>query len=129
MTRSIAAICCALLLLATGAQSAAARPETTAPGVVYTIKVVITDSSILFAKDKFSRNGVPAYPRGGVIHYEILNNGKRPYALKVWDEVTSPIPPRGHGSMLVNWNFRGLFGYATLYHGKPAGPRGRIVIF
>jgi hypothetical protein len=31
--------------------------------------------------------------------------------------------------VLVNWNYRGMFNYETLYHGKPSGPHGFVTIF
>jgi len=129
MPRVLAVALATTGLLLTVAPLAGARSQTTTPGVVYTIKVTLTDSSITIQKDRFSQHGVPYYPRGGVIHYAIVNRGKRPYRFKVWDEVTAPIKPGGHGSVLVNWNYRGVFDYSTLYQGKPVGPKGRIVIF
>jgi hypothetical protein len=111
------------------APAAFARPATTTPGVVYTIKVVLTDTSISIGHDRFSLNGMPRYPRAAVIHYAIVNKGTRPYVFQIWDVHTSVIRPGKHTSILVNWNYRGLFKYATLYHDKPAGPKGQVIIF
>jgi hypothetical protein len=118
---------CALSLA--GAHAAFARPETTTPGVVYTIGVVLSDASITVGRDRFTRDGEPTYPRGAVIHYEISNGGTRPYGFRIWDRVLAPIRPGGHRSLLINWNYRGSFGFWTLFRNRPAGPKGEVIVF
>ncbi|MDX6551785.1 MAG: hypothetical protein QOH74_273, partial [Gaiellales bacterium] len=88
------------------------------------------DKTVAIPKDKFSK-GLPyaRYPRGAAIRYKIINSGTRPYSLRIWDVTTPPIRPGHFDSVLVNWNYRGTFRYASLYHGKPLGPHGRIKIF
>jgi hypothetical protein len=126
LARALAAVCALALI---GGQAAAARPATTTPGVVYTIRVVLTDKAIKIAHDRFTRDGRPTYPRGAVIHYEVSNQGKRPYAFRIWDQTVAPIAPGKHASILINWNYRGQFSYLTLFHDKPAGPHGNVIIF
>jgi hypothetical protein len=128
MKRPLVVSVLAALMLA-AVPSALARTETTTPGVVYTIKVILTNTSISIAKDRFTRDGVTYYPRGAVIHFAIVNQGTRSYALKMWDETTVPIKPKGQGSMLINWNYRGVFFYSTQFQGRAAGPKGHIVIY
>jgi hypothetical protein len=123
------ALAAASALALVGGHEASARVATTTPGVVYTVKVVLTDASISVGRDKFTRNGHPTYPRGAIIRYEISNAGKRPYAFRIWDRLVAPIPPRRHASLLINWNYRGSFAYWMLYRNRPAGPRGRVIIF
>ena len=124
MTLAIAVACAALSV-----QVALAQPTTTTPGTVYTLKVVITNTSISIAKDSFTRNGASRYPRGAIIHYAITNKGNRTYSFRIWDETTNPIRPGGHDSVLVNWNYRGSFVYETLFNRKPVGVKGTVSIF
>jgi hypothetical protein len=129
MTGRLAPALAAIAALAiVGVHPASALMNTTTPGVVYTIRIVLTDASISVGRDKFTRNGHPVYPRGAVIHYQISNNGKRPYAFRIWDRIVPPIRPGRHTSILINWNYRGTFSYFTLYHHKPAGPHGSVII-
>jgi hypothetical protein len=103
---------------------------TTVPGVVYPVKTLVTDTHISISKDKFTRHGVTRWPRGAQIRFEITNKGSKRYVLQIWSERTLPMRPHGgHDSMLVNWNYRGKYLYRTLVNGKPAGPKGWILIF
>jgi hypothetical protein len=117
------------LIPAGAAPAAEARPRTTTPGVLYIIKVVLTDKTISIPRDKYTRNGHSRYPRGATIRYSLLNLGSRPYSFEIWGAHTDPIRPRGRDSILVYWNFRGKFGYRLLFKGRPAGPRGFVEIF
>jgi hypothetical protein len=102
---------------------------TTVPGQVYPSKVLITDTKISIQKDIFTRNGVSRLPRGAVIRYEITNKGTKPYVLRIWHTTSRVMRPGGHDSFLINWNYRGRYLYLTLLRGRPAGPKGWIVIF
>ncbi len=110
---------------------AGARPETTTPGQLYVVKVTVTDTSIKVPKDRFTRNGVTRYPRGATLRYVITNLGTRRYVFDIWGAKTAPIKPHGgKDSLLVAWNRRGTFLYQTLLvGGRPAGPKGVVVIF
>ena len=109
-------------VLAVGlAGSAGARLETTRPGVLYVVKVIVKDTSISVAHAR--------YLRGAVIRYAVYNRGTRPYAFEIWGNATTPVAPGKKDTILVNWNTRGKFLYRTLYKHKPAGPKGYIVIF
>jgi hypothetical protein len=120
----------ALLALFGAAVTSDARATTT-PGVVYVVKVTLTDKSIVIPKDKFSLHSpYPRYPRGAEIRYSITNKGTRPYSLKMWGSTTTVMKAHGgHDSILLNWWERGQFPYTTLYRGKPAGPHGFVTIF
>ncbi len=110
---------------------AGARPETTTPGQLYIVKVTVTDTAIRVPKDQFTRNGITRYPRGAEIRYAVTNLGSRPYIFEIWGARTAPIKAHGgKDSVLVAWNRRGTFLYRTLLaSGKPAGPKGIVVIF
>jgi hypothetical protein len=119
----------AVSLTAAALPSATAAPRTTTPGVVYIVPVVITDKSIAIKRDKFTLNGQTRFPRGALIRFSVLNKGTRPYAFRIWGDDTAVIKPGKHGTILVNWNYRGRFAYSIVLGGKPAGPKGTIVIF
>jgi hypothetical protein len=132
MSKNSFALSCAtvLSLSAILVPTGAARRQTTEPGVVYIVKVVLTDKKISIARDKFTtKTGVTRYPRGAIIRYAITNKGKRPYAWRVWGADTPVMKPGGHESILVNWHYRGTYSYELLFRGKPVGPRGQIIIF
>ncbi len=123
----------ALLVISVAALALAgtvsARQQTTTPGVVYVIKIKVTDRSIVIPRDRFSIGNVTRYPRGAVLQYRITNLGSKPYVFQIWGTTTNPIPPGKHDSFLINWNYRGRFRYGTLLRGKPTGHGGAIVIF
>lgn len=135
MSRQIVRMCLAgaalsLVIAGWSAQLATAAEATTVPGVVYVIKLTVTDKTVTLPPDKFSKGLKYArYPRGAVIRYKVMNKGTRAYSVKIWDVVTPPIRPGHFDTVLVNWNYRGSYSYASLYHGKPVGPHGRIKIF
>ena len=103
------------------AGSAGARLETTRPGVLYVVNVIVKDKSVNVTHAR--------YLRGAVIRYAVFNRGTKPYAFEVWGNATAPIAPGRKDTILVNWNTRGRFLYRTLYKKRPAGPKGYIVIF
>jgi hypothetical protein len=119
----------AVSLTAAVVPTAQARPQTTTPGIVYVVKVVLTDTKILIPREKFDRNGVHRLPRGAQIRYSVVNKGTRPYAWRVWGAATPVIKPGRRGLIFVNWQFRGTYRFELLYRGRPAGPKGYIVIF
>jgi hypothetical protein len=129
--RRLLAVSCAsaVWLAATIVPTGQARPQTTTPGIVYIVKVVVTDTKITIARDRFTRNGVSRLPRGAQIRYSLTNKGTRPYAWRVWGASTPVMKPGGHESIFVNWQYRGTYRHELLFRGKPAGPKGRIVIF
>ena len=100
---------------------ASAEPQTTLPGVVYTIPAVLTDKRIELTHTQV--------PRGVMVRYSILNRGTRAYTFQIWKAKAGPIPPNGRARLRVNWDYRGRFVFRTLYRGKPAGPRGSVTVF
>jgi hypothetical protein len=135
MSRQIARACVTWVMLSAVLaggfpQPATAAVTTTVPGVVYVVRLTVTDTTVAIQKDKFSKGLKYArYPRGAVIRFKVLNKGTRPYSVKIWDAVTPAIRPGHFDTVLVNWNYRGSYRYASLYHGSPAGPHGRIKVF
>jgi hypothetical protein len=134
--RRTAGICAALLgvaaVISTSLSDAAvAADQTTTPGVVYVLKVKLTDSSIVIQTDRFcTRSECPRYPRGALIRYAITNRGTKPYVFQIWASRSTVLRPSGgHDTVLINWSFRGRFLYEKLYRGKRAGPRGYVTIF
>ena len=117
-------------LAASVVQSAVAASKTTTPGQVYIVKTTLTNTAIIIPKDKFSKGfKYPRYPRGAEIQYKVTNKGTRSYTFKVWDGKTGVIKPGRTDTVLVDWNYRGVYPYETLYRGKPAGPHGTVTIF
>jgi len=55
-----------------------ARPLTTTPGVIYTLKTPVDDTGIHMVKDKFTKNGITRYPRGAQLQYVFINKGTKP---------------------------------------------------
>jgi len=135
MSRQIARACVTWAMLAATLagglpQPATAATKTTVPGVVYVVKLTVTDTTVSIQRDKFSKGLKYArYPRGAVIRYKVLNKGTRAYSVRIWDVVTPAIRPGHFAPVLVTWNYRGSYRYASLYHGSPVGPHGRIKIF
>ena len=128
MSRSLAAVA-ALLLTAALAAHASAAPQTTAPGQIYIIKVTLSNSAIVIARDRYSVGKNPQYPRGGTVQYAVRNKGTRTYVFKVAGHMTQPIPA-GHSTFIqIHWNYRGQYLYELLYKGKPAGPKGYVTVF
>jgi len=128
VSRSLAAVA-ALLLTAALAAHASAAPQTTAPGQIYIIKVTLSNSAIVIARDRYSVGKNPQYPRGGTVQYAVRNKGTRTYVFKVAGHMTQPIPA-GHSTFIqIHWNYRGQYLYELLYKGKPAGPKGYVTVF
>ncbi len=115
-------------VLVGGVGGSVARATTT-PGVVYVLKTVVDNKGVHIPKDQFTRNGITRYPRGGLIRYEFVNKGTKPYAVHMWAETTIVMKPGGHAMMLVNWQYRGTYHYWRVYRGKELKPAGTIVIF
>jgi hypothetical protein len=58
-----------------------------------------------------------------------VNRGTRTYAVHIWFFKTDPIKRGGHGSQLIDWNYRGEYRYARLEGSKQVSPVGTIVVF
>jgi|SRR5579862_3741741 len=114
------ALAAASAALAIPARFASAQPDTTAPGIVYATRLVLTDKTIDLSETRL--------PRGAMIRYTVINRGSRPYALQIGMARTLPIPPHGRVLLRVNWLYRGRFVYRTLYRGQPAGPHGLVSV-
>jgi hypothetical protein len=130
VVRALPLLAAAAVLLGVLTEPVSAALKTTAPGTVYIIKVTLTNTAIVIPKDKFSVGlKYPRYPRGALIQYRFTNRGTRPYSVKMWVAKTGVISPGHSDSVLVDWNYRGMFKYETLYRGKPSGPHGFVSIF
>jgi hypothetical protein len=102
---------------------AGASHATTTPGVLSVAKLVIKDDKVVFVRDEFmTRTGIPRYPRGADVRYDVRNRGTRPYSLNILGSVTGTIAPRGQRSILVYWGRRGRFTFRV----RPDGPVFRI---
>src|ERR1700720_2552431 len=102
----------------TAAPFASAGRNTTAPTLVYTVPVLLTDKKIELTDTRLRR--------GALIRYQVVNHGSRKYAFQIRNARTQPIPPHGRAHIRVNWDYRGHFVYRTIYRGKPAGPQGSV---
>jgi hypothetical protein len=128
--RTLAVLAAAIgAVSALSARGAAGAPATTKPGVLYIAKTIVTDTAIKIPKDQFRRGTQVRYPRGALIRYDVTNRGTRAYALEIWGSKTTVMRPARRASLLINWNYRGTYVYQLLYKGKPAGPRGTVIIF
>jgi hypothetical protein len=111
------------------AASAPARPATTEPGVIYVVPTHLTDAKVVIQKDKLFRNGMPRYPRGAIIRYEITNSTKKTLVFQMWSSRTQALKPGKKDSFLINWNYRGKYRFRMLLHGKTYGPTGTVTVF
>ena len=93
---------------------------TTQPGVLSIARLVITNDKVVFRGDKFmTRKGIPHYPRGSDVRYDVRNLGTRPFSLNILGSATGMIAPGRQRSILVYWSRRGKF----VFHARPNGPR------
>jgi hypothetical protein len=114
------ALAAAIATLTAVAVASAGR-DTTAPTLVYTVPVLLTDKKIELTETRL--------PRGAMIRYTVVNHGSRRYVFQIWKARTRPIPPHGRARLFVYWDHRGPFAYRTIYRGKPAGPQGSVNVF
>jgi hypothetical protein len=128
--KRIAISVAAMAALCAGVNTSVA-PATTTPGVIYVVKVTITNTAITIPKDKFSlHTKYPRLPRGAQIRYSVSNKGTRPVSFKMWATSTGVMKAKvGKDSFLINWNYRGKYLYEVLYKGKPTGLKGYVTIF
>jgi hypothetical protein len=129
---TIGALAATLVGGATGVSAspaAAARPQTTVPGVVYEVAVTLTPTRTTVARDKLTRNGQPRYPRGAIIRYAVRNTTGKTLMFEVWGARTRPIKPGHRDTILVNWNYRGKFRYRAVFQGHTLGTGGYVTIF
>jgi hypothetical protein len=102
---------------------AAGAQATTAPGILFVSKLVLTDKAILIRGDKFMTHvGIPRYPRGTDVRYEVSNRGTRPVTLNILGSSTGRLRPGTRTTILVYWARRGKFAFRA----TPNGPRIRI---
>ncbi len=114
------ALAAAITTLAAAPFASAGR-DTTAPTLVYTVPVLLTDKKIELTETRL--------PRGAMLRYQVVNDGSRKYAFQIRNATTRPIPLHGRALIRVNWDHRGHFVYRTIYRGNPAGPLGSINVF
>jgi len=114
---------------AAGSSVATAKPMTTEPGVIYKVKVTLTGTTIKIARDQFTRNGQPRYPRGAIIQYVITNKTAGTKAVQIWSSRSAPIKPGQSKVVLMLWIYRGRFAYYMLSHKKKFGEKGVVTIF
>lgn len=137
---AVVSLLATLVLAATGF----AASTTTAPGLTYHLGVVLTNGSIVIAKDKATLpNGLHTFPRGAVIQFDFKNEGSTTlgarlvllthhtfskYETKRTALVVKPMPPKGKGHLLANFYFRGSFKLELTINGRP-GPAAKIVVY
>jgi hypothetical protein len=101
----------------------AGAQATTAPGVLFISKLVLTDGAIQIRGDKFmTPAGIPRYPRGTDVRYEVWNRGTRPLTLDILGSSTGRLRPGKRTTILVYWARRGKFAFRA----RPSGPQIRI---
>lgn len=101
----------AAALAGAGDAAAAASPDTTRPGVVYRVNVVIFDNRMTISHAK--------YLRGAIIRYHVTNKGSKPYGWVVQGvKLPKTLRPGQTGKILINWWRRGTFLAASTSRGK-----------
>jgi hypothetical protein len=96
---------------------------TTQPGVLSVAKLVITDDEVIVRSDKFmTKTGIPHYPRGSDVRYDVRNRATRRFSLNILGSSTGMLAPGRRASILVYWGRRGRF----VFRARPSGPRIRI---
>lgn len=93
------------LLTAIVVPTAVAATRTTEPGVLYPVKVTISDTEIVIAHAR--------YPRGAIIQYRVKNIGTRKHAFMVATQRTRTIEPGGKAILLVVFDVRGKIPYKS----------------
>jgi hypothetical protein len=97
---------------------------TTAPGVLYVSRLVITDHAIKVRVRRDRWMSTVHYLRGAEVRYEVSNQGTHPFTLNILGSSTGRLGPGGRTSILVYWSRRGRFVFRAL----PDGPRIRVWI-
>jgi hypothetical protein len=111
------------LAAATVGTAAQASEATTTPGVLFVSKLVITNEKVLIRREKFmTKTGIPHYPRGTEVRYDVRNRGTRPFGLNVLGSTTGRLAPGRQTSMIVFWGRRGKF----VFQVRPNGPTLRV---
>ena len=121
-----------------------ARSTTTAPGLVYHLPVVLTNSSITIKRDRDTlQNGLHTFPRGAIIRFDFRNEGTKTLGAKLvllsqhvftkfetkrTELAVKAMAPQGTGHLLANFYFRGTFKLELTVNGH-AGPSARIVVY
>ena len=100
------ALALALLTVAlVPAAAGAARPETTTPGVVHRVDVIIKEGRLSVDHKR--------YARGALIRYHVTNLGKRQYRFVAGRLKSGPVRPWKMVRVLVPWDYRGRYVYKT----------------
>ena len=105
------AVAVAAALTGVGSAGAATAPDTTRPGVVYRVNVVIYDNRMTISHTR--------YVRGAIIRYHVLNKGTKPYGWVVQGvKLPKTLRPGQTSQILINWWRRGTFLAASTSRGK-----------
>ena len=153
-TRVFGALC-VLAVAVCAAAFVGGASATTAPGYVYPVDAVLTDSGVKLLPHKVNGKAIGTYiradgrsaqfPRGTLIKFLFTNKGTQSYlpAIRVLDKSQADpytkvknlytgdhlLKPGGHGTLFGNFYFRGAFQIENLLHKKPHGGRVNISIY
>ncbi len=153
--RRVFGVLCAVALVASLATFVGRASATTAPGYVYPVDAVLTDSGVKLIPHKVNGKALGTYiradgrsaqfPRGTLIKFLFTNKGTQSYlpAIRVFDKsqadpytkvknlytASHVLKPGGHGTLFGNFYFRGAFQIENLLHKKPHGGRVNISIY
>jgi hypothetical protein len=120
--RSVLLICLAVAAVV-GVVAAGGAQATTQPGMLYVVRLVITDDTVAFRGDKFmTKSSIPHYPRGADVRYDVRNRGTHPFSLNILGSTTGIVRPGRERSILVYWSTRGRF----VFRPQPSGPKIRV---
>lgn len=112
------------LLVTASLAIAHAAPATTAPGVLSTSQIVITDKTIVVHIRRHRWSSTVHYTRGAELRYEVVNRGTRSFSLDILGSTTGRLVPSRRASILVYWLNRGRF----VFQATPNGPKMRVFV-
>jgi len=153
--RAFGAFCALALVVSLAAVFVGRASATTAPGYVYTVNAVLTDSGVKLLPHKVNGQAITTYiradgqsaefPRGTLIKFVFTNKGTQSYlpAIRVLNKAqadpytpvkplytaSAVVKPGGHGTLFGNFYFRGSFQVENLLHKKPHGGLVNISIY
>lgn len=130
-----------LLVAGVLAANTAAATRTTAPSELTHVRVLVTDSAVKIARDRFTKGALTRYPRGSIVDFVIINRGTKPYQAELLlngrpfrragskvNARTPSLRPGARAHLEVNFYFRSKFTLQSLQNGTVLA-RAPIVVF
>jgi Cupredoxin-like domain len=112
-----------LAVAAVAAVAASLLPSasaTTAPTIIITVRVNVTDSAIRFSQLRVRR--------GWGVHFVVRNGGKRPHRVDIGGLVTPVIQPGKRGRVSASLEERGRYPFRVTLNGTPR-QKGFFIVY